>query len=266
MKNNMKVPTKTLILVLAACSYQSHALDVVLDPSALINTLSISSEAIDQTAVAHGMEITQTGMAAKQALQYAKQLEQYYTQLQQLKNQSGSTGMGALVSKASDASRNWAPASWQDSLKMIQSGINPGSGSGNGMVSSAVNALKSSQNVKFSDAVYKNREGLNKRGADYYDLNTGTALNAMGVSDVAYSTADERTANIETLSDQIDQQVTEKGAIDLQNRLAAQQLHQQNQMIQLLAAQTQSQATQQYGSSSTKTSEAEIDNFHPKLK
>lgn len=265
MKTKTFKTTKLLFLALVFFSSQSYALDLVLDPSALINTLSISAEAIDQTAVAHGMEITQTGMYAKQGLQYAKQLEQYYTQLKQLQNQSGSTGMGALLPKAMDAARGWAPASWQDSLKMIQSGVNPGGGS-SGMVSNAVNALKNNQNVKFSDTVYENRGGLNKRGADYYDLNTGTAVNTMGLAEVAYSTADERTANIETLSEQIDQQVTEKGAIDLQNRLVTQQLHQQNQMIQLLAAQAQSQATQQYGTSSTKASEAEIDNFHPKLK
>lgn len=257
-ETKMKTLTKITTPMLMIWSLQGHAEMPVIDITNILQTTVSAFSNIDTAASSAGILSTEQAQYAKQLLMYAKQLDQYKTQIEQLQNQSGSYGMGGLLNGSNDtATRRWAPANWRETLQVIQSGGNPG----NGLVSSAIDALKTSQQVKFSDGVYKNTNGLNKRRANYYDLNTGTSLNAMGLADVAYSTTDQRTTNIESLNDQIDQATSEKAALDLSNRLAAQNLHQQNQLIQLLAVQSQAKATEQYGASSTKASESEFNDY-----
>lgn len=213
--------------------------------------------------------IVQTSMTALESIQqtmqmiesFETQLQQYEQQIKDYENMSGSYGMGNLLNASSDtATRRWAPANWQETLSVLKAGGIPGT---NTSVNTAMTSYKNQLGIQFSNEVYGTRAGKMVRTASYYDTHVGTNLAAMSLSDAVYSTTNERTENIEALTAQIDTATDMKAAMDLNNRLVAQLLHQQNQMIQVMAIQTEAIATQNYAHANIQAANAEFSTFDP---
>jgi conjugal transfer/entry exclusion protein len=145
---------------------------------------------------------------------------------------------------------------------VIQAGGIPGN---NSNINSSMSSFKTKLNTEFSNQVYTSTSGKMARDAAYYDTSVSTNLAAMGLSDAVYSTTDERTDNIDSLAANIDTASSMKDAMDLNNRLLVQMLHQQNQMIQIMAMQTEAASTQNYGVANSQAANADFNTFSPGL-
>jgi len=221
----------------------------VVDVLNIVQTTTTALENIQQT-----MQMVQS---------FDTQVQQYEQEIKSYQNMSGSYGMGNLLTDSSDtATRRWAPANWQDTLAVIQSGGIPGS---NSNINAAMTNNKDKLKMQFSPQVYTTTNGKMARNAAYYDTNVSTNLAAMSLSDAAYSTTDERTDNIDELASHIDSADSMKEAMDLNNRLLVQVLHQQNQMIQIMAMQTEAVTTQNYGTANVQAANADFNTFNPGL-
>lgn len=258
-----------LFLSLGVVTNAGYTALATIDRSNIVQTTVTAIENIAQTAATEAnlavngnIYAQQTLEYAQQILQYQKQLEQFQQQIKDYENMSGNYNMGQLLDSASDtATRRWAPASWQETLTLLKNGGNPATSQ---YLEAAVNTFKTQQNMRYSNS-FGHDSQFGVRHNNYYDSNVSTNLTAMSLADVAFSTTNERTQNIEGLNDQIDQAHDQKGALDLTNRLLVQVLHQQNQLIQLLAVQTGTVANHNYGSANTAASESEFNTFDEKI-
>jgi len=235
---------------------------------AMSMTTSAYSTGIPTVDVAN---ILQTSMTALENIQqtmqmiesFETQVEQFEQQIKQYESMTGSYGMGTLLNSVSDTQfRRWAPESWRDTLAVIQSGGVPGSSSS---FSTALNHYEDQYQVKYSADLYEDAAqlGHRARATTYYDNYVANNLMTMSIGDAAYSDTGKRTENIEALTNQIDKASDLKAAIDLNNRLMAQNLHYQNEIIRLLAVQSQSMATANQSYMNDTAINAEFSNFKP---
>lgn len=219
----------------------------VVDVLDIAQTTTTAMESIEQT--------------AQMIQSYETQIKQYEQEIIMYENMSGTSGMGSLLDEVSDtATRRWAPASWQDTLAIMKAGGIPGS---NMSVNTAIVNLRNQLNAVMSDQIFKATGGRMARQSTYYDTAVSTAIAAMGLSDNVFSTSNQRTDNIQQLASHIDTATSMKESMDLNNRLLVQMLHQQNQMIQVMAMQTESLSTQNYGYANGRAASAEFNTFTP---
>ena len=251
MKKLLYVITLKIIMMGTASASGLPVLDIAALPSTLVNAITTI---IEETEVAMVVS-QQADEYSTQIEQYQQQIEAYEQQLRDYNNQNGSYGMGGLLSSAQDsATRNWA----SDSLEATTSSIINGGLDGSPELQNAISQLKDKHNITFSNDLFKDHDGNKTRSGKYYDASTATYITALSAAESAYAGSRKRTNNIEALTSEIDKATDQKAAIDLNNRLLAQQLHQQNQMIQLLAVQTKSSSMRNFSSSNATMKSAEF--------
>ncbi|MBX2834973.1 MAG: hypothetical protein KTR28_08395 [Micavibrio sp.] len=153
--------------------------------------------------------------------------------------QEGSRGMGSLLSGDTQQDiRRYAPKNWQDTLRILQAGGNPGS-------------LEDLQDVYqqnselfqhlSNDAV--NPDNPNDAGLAAYGYARDTTLGSMALSETAFNKNDDRISNYESLIGEIDSAADIKAAADLANRIAAENGMTTSELIRLQATQIQLDAS-----------------------
>ena len=159
--------------------------------------------------------------AVQQYQQMVEQLNQLKAQYEQMKRQyeaiTGSYGVGAILQEVTIAAQAVVPGSWQDIVRLQQSG-----------------AFKNK--LDYFEAVMKAidpvlLENARSRGTQAYKLTYDNTRAAFAVTDTMYESIDVHRRNIEQLMRRIDTSQNLKEATDLGNRLIA-----ENAMLQIATA------------------------------
>jgi len=177
-----------------------------------------------------------------QAIQQYQQLTQQLAQMQQqYQSLTGNRGMGGLYnSPVEQQMRQYAPASWQQSLNVLQQGGLPGNAAD---VARAAQAFARSQDLTQTGAqVFPGRNG-NNPDAVAYTSTTNTAAAAVGLSQAAYDQTQARMQRVQQYLAQINATQDLKASVDLNARLLAEVNEALTQLIQLQAAQMQMNGT-----------------------
>ena len=172
------------------------------DVANILQTTISAIEAVEQT--------------ANQVIQIQRQIDQYQQQVAQFQSITGNYNMGTLLNSAAyrDA-RRMVPRTWQETLDMLDGAV------------AAANQVETQNAARDARAA-----GRRFAAPDIYpDVTTPDAVEyirqanqvftQLGVGQSNYSRTEQRVTNIEDLSGQIDTANDLKAAIDLQNRLIA---------------------------------------------
>lgn len=202
-------------------------------------------------AVAFGAPVKATGIpvvdvanlmqSIQQVLEMTAQLEQlkqqYEQQVQQYQALTGSRNMGALFNSGVDQQmRQYAPATWQQSLQVLQQGGLPGNAAD--VVRTAQAFAQSAGIVQTGAQVFPGGGGSNA-DALAFTANASATAAAAGLSQAAYDQTQPRMQRIRQYLDQINNTNDLKASVDLNARLLAELNESMTQLIQLQAAQMQ---------------------------
>ena len=211
----------------------------------VLSVLLAGAVAIGAPAQATGIpviDIANLAQDLQQFMQLTAQLQQLEQQLAQAQQQynsiTGSRGMGGLFNSGSEQQmRMYAPASWQQSLQVLQQGGLPGSAAD---VQRASQAFAMTQGITQTGAqVFPGNPG----NAQAYTASTGATAAAAGLSQAAYDQTQARMQRVQQYLSQINSTPDLKASIDLNARLLAEVNEALTQMIQLQAAQIQVQGS-----------------------
>lgn len=153
--------------------------------------------------------------------QMVEQVAQLKAQLEQLKSQyaavTGSYGLGALVRDETFSAASIVPGSWQDVVRLQQSGAFKTK------IDYYENLMKA-----VDPALFTNDKS---RNAGAYKLSYDNTRAAFAVTDATYDSVETHRKNIEQLIQRIDSTQNVKEATDLNNRLVS-----ENAMLQISVA------------------------------
>lgn len=210
----------------------------------VLSTLIAAAVAVSAPAPASGIPVIDVAnlmQAVQQYVQLTAQLQQLEHQLTQMRQQydsiTGSRGMGSLFNSGLDRQmRQYAPATWQQSLQVLQQGGLPGSAAD---VARAARAFAQSQGILQTGAqVYPGGGGDNADARAYSASANATAATA-GLAQAAYDQTRTRMQRVQQYLAQINATPDLKASIDLNARLLAEINEALTQLIQLQAAQMQ---------------------------
>lgn len=166
----------------------------------------LSGSAHAQLAV---FDVSNLRESIQQYQQMVEQVTQLRAQLEQLKSQyqaiTGSYGIGAMGQNAALAAQRIVPGSWQDVVRLQQSG-------------------QYASKLSYYEGLMKSvdpalLDGDRSRGATAYKLSYDDTRAAFAVADATYDAIDIHRRNIEQLMQRIDTTRNIKEAEDLNNRL-----------------------------------------------
>ena len=211
----------------------------------LLSVLLACAVAIGAPAQATGIpviDIANLVQDLQQFIQLTAQLQQLEQQLAQAQQQynsiTGTRNLGALFNSGVEQQmRQYAPASWQQSLQILQQGGLPGSAAD---VQRAAQSFAQSQGIAQTGAqVFPGNPG----NAQAYTVSSGATAAAAGLSQAAYDQTQARMQRVQQYLAQINSTPDLKASIDLNARLLAEVNEALTQMIQLQAAQIQVQGS-----------------------
>ena len=153
---------------------------------------------------------------------------------------TGSRGMGDLLNDISQQNiRRYSPKNWQDNLKILKAGGNPGS-------LSDLKKLYVDKRNLFSHI--KNKyiypDNPDNENIASFGHARDTTLGSMALSETSFNRNDIRISNYENLIDQIDLATDTKASADLANRIAIENGLTSSELIRLQATQIQLNAAQ----------------------
>ena len=153
----------------------------------------------------------------------------------QLEAMEGSRGMGSLLGgNAQQDLLRYAPKNWQDTLKILEAGGNPGS------LSDLQNIYQQNSDLfKHLSNESINSDNPNAPNLAAYGYARDTTLGSMALSETAFNKNDDRISNYESLIGEIDSAADIKAAADLANRISAENGLTQAELIRLQATQIQ---------------------------
>lgn len=202
-------------------------------------------------AVAFGAPVQATGIpvvdfanlvqALQQYLQLSAQLQQlkqeYDQQVRQYEALTGGRGMGGLFNSGADQQmRQYAPASWQQALQVLQQGGLPGNAAD---VARLAEGFAQSQGFKQTGARVYPASGGNNPDALAYAASTGATAAAAGLGQAAYDQTPARMQRVQQYLDEVNNTADLKASVDLNARLLVELNESLTQLIQLQAAQMQ---------------------------
>ena len=201
---------------------QAHAGIPVIDAANLANSI--------QQVIAWGQQYTQM-------VQSLQQLQAQYAQLQTTYNSmTGNRGLGTLLNGSTDmAMRRYLPAQGTQIDQLASGAV-----AGYGPLQSAITSLKSSVSTMPSGTFASGSNALNVLSAKVNSLATQKAL-----GQAAYSSADQRTGDIENMIATTGVASDPKAIAEMQARIAAQQALLQNESAKLQAMSYMQAAEQQ---------------------
>lgn len=213
-------------------------------------TLSIANPARAQWAV---IDVANLQENVRQYLQMVEQLNQLKAQLEQLKSQyqavTGSYGIGALMRNETLSAANIVPGSWQDVVRLQQSGA----------FKSKLDYYESL--MKAVDPALLTNDKSRNAGA--YKLSYDNTRAAFAVTDATYDSVETHRKNIEQLIQRIDNTQNIKEATDLNNRLVSENAMLQISVARLSAVQSNLSASAQNDQVQSQATRTEMLHFDP---
>lgn len=219
----MKKLLQSLALILALFGgTQARAGIPVIDAANLANSI--------QQVIAWGQQYTQM-------VQSINQLQQQYAQLQTTYNSmTGNRGLGTLLNGAGDqAMRRYLPEQGTHIDQLASGAV-----AGYGPLQSAISSLKNAVSTMPSGTFASGTDALNVLSAKVNSLATQKAL-----GQAAYSSAAQRTADIENMIATTGVATDPKAIAEMQTRISAQQALLQNESTKLQALAYMQAAEQQ---------------------
>ncbi len=217
----LTIGTTTAFAIAAASITPAWALfglpSIVFDPKAIVQT---------------------TAMVAKATAQLKELTNIYSNAVKQVNSLTSHSGFGALLNGVLEQDlRRFTPASWNDTMDVLTTSL-PASVAN---LKSAYGNLKSTYNITNGAALYP----TDTRLAGIHDHDLKAALAAASVATGAYDQTTDRATRVEKLMAKIDTSTDIKASADLQNRIQGENVTAMNDLIRVLAAQTQVSASQQ---------------------
>ena len=189
----------------------------------------------------------------RQYLQMVQQLEQLKAQLEQLKSQyaavTGSYGLGALMQNETLTAAGIVPGSWQDVVRLQQSGA----------FKTKIDYYESLMKA-VDPALFTNDKS---RNAGAYKLSYDNTRAAFAVTDATFDSVETHRKNIEQLIQRIDSTQNIKEATDLNNRLVSENAMLQISVARLAAVQNNLNASAQNETVQTQANRTEMLRFDP---
>lgn len=187
------------------------------------------------------IDVSNLMQSMQQLLQMIAQLEQlkqqYDQQVQQYQALTGGRSMGALFNSSADQQmRQYAPATWQESLQVLQQGGLPGNAAD---VARAAQGFAQSAGIVQTGAQVFPGGGGSNADALAFTANASATAAAAGLSQAAYDQTQTRMQRVQQYLDQINNTGDLKASVDLNARLLAELNESMTQLIQLQAAQMQ---------------------------
>lgn len=181
-------------------------------------------------ASAGGIPVIDVASIAQLIQQFNEMQQQRAVLENQLNQLQGSTGMGALLENpAQHALRRYAPS--------VADMANVVGGTSSSPATSYAQALIAVMSMDDPATLFAGSDPMTSRLRTQYGRERETYVSAYGVAAASYDQAPQRTGTVESLSGQIDSASSVKSAIDLQNRLSAENAHLLNEVARLQAAQ-----------------------------
>jgi hypothetical protein len=179
-----------------------------------------------------------TALVAKASAQIAQLTKLYSSAVQQVNSLTSHSGFGVLLNGVLEKDlRRFTPTSWNDTMDVLTTSVPASVGN----LKSAYGSLKSAYNITNGAALFP----TDTRLAGIHDRDVKTALAAASVATGAYDQTTDRATRVESLMAKIDTSTDVKAAADLQNRIQGENVTAINDLIRVLAAQTQVAAAQQ---------------------
>ncbi len=188
----MEIMMKNILILITIMMYSmiSHAEDTGIP----VKNPEVKA-AVDVVAGINGLILEITGSQHAVLVNQNAQLKKLISIL------SGSNSYGDMANSIQEKdARRYAPANWEDSLKILNSGGTLGN---------------------FTASSGKSAYTLNDDNARLHDVNLNTAAASNYISENSYNQTETRLKNVEKLMTEIDKATDLKQAIDLNNRLSA---------------------------------------------
>lgn len=182
------------------------------------------------TASASGIPVIDVTSIAHLVQQFNEMQQQRAVLENQLNQLQGSTGMGALLENPTQhAIRRYAPS--------ISDMANVVGGSSSSPATAYAQAFIAVMSMDDPATLFAGSDPITSRLRTQYGRERDTYVSSAGVAAASYDQAPTRTGTIEGLTGQIDSASSVKSAVDLQNRLSAENAHLLNEVARLQAAQ-----------------------------
>lgn len=169
--------------------------------------------------------------------QVATAKSQLQSQAQQLTDMSGITNMANVLNDATyQQARAYLPTDWQQTLQLAQN-------ASNGQYTSLSGAVRG---IQQANQLYTPQQmGLADGSPLANEIQQHTTTNAVytAAGQASYAETGQRVQQLQSFVDQIGQATTQKQILDLNTRIAAEQLFLSNEIVRLLSMQ-QMQAAQ----------------------
>lgn len=222
----MKIKHTLVALVVGVYScFPAHAGGIpTIDLTNFIQNTITALETIDQT-------INQVKQVKNQVDSLKNLDEQLKQQLEQYKNMSGTYGVSQLLNTSVDKEfRRFVPQSWNDAASLVDAV---------GLAGHQLEAQKAAQDALEEGRRYQAQDvfkDVNSEPAKQYEKKTKKLASAAGVGQAYFNRTEERLEYIENLTAEIDNATDMKQAVDLQNRIAAENAVLLNEVIRLNSA------------------------------
>lgn len=218
-----------------------EALVTALALAAVTSTANAGIPVIDAANLAQSIQqVIAWGQQYTQMVDSINQLRAQYTQLQTTYNSmTGNRGLGTLLNASADqAARRYLPPRGEQ-IDQLALGLVPGYAS----LQSTVASLRATISTLPADTLPSGSEALNALNAKLDSIATQKAL-----GQAAYSSAEQRTSNVESLVATIGSANDPKAIAEMQARIAAEQVLVQNDVAKVQAMAYMQRAEEQRAS------------------
>ena len=175
---------------------------------------------------------------AQMELAYARQLEELQRAAEQVEAMTGHSGMGVLLnSPLHHDARRYTPASWQDTLRILDAGGLPGSAADTRAIYEDI-----SEDYQVGSGAEIDRRDETSPNAIAHERRRDTAYASMAVAERAFDEANTRTVNYEALMGRIEAAENAKAIADLSTRVEVENGLSLNELVRLQTIRLQQQA------------------------
>ncbi len=150
--------------------------------------------------------------------------------------------------------RRYAPENWENALEILSSGKTLGD-------RTAYSGFKDTYSKRYNDMAGSITYALSDDNASLHDENINTAAASYYISEKSYNQTETRLKNVEQLMQEIDNAADLKQAIDLNNRLSAENAISLAEVIRLQSVLLKVEANELQQENNIVANEAELINF-----
>lgn len=163
----------------------------------------------------------------QQVAAWAQQYQQMQTQISQLRQtQASMTGDRGMAGLLGNQNRSYLPPNWNAAMTTLNS-----SGTSYSQLASVALQIKQSQAVLSQQEI----SSLSPQMQQYLEQTRNLAASQQAIGQSAYSTAAQRVNTLQTLTNALNGQTDPKAVMDLQARIASEQVALANDQAQLQA-------------------------------